>query len=80
MPVSPFTAAHRSHVKSLYKRMLANELNWVIRRDIWREKAIEIRAEFERNRCVRLLPSWLGSRLRGHPRYFVVCQVYHPAG
>jgi len=47
-----FTAAHRSRVKSLYKRMLTNELNWVIRRDVWREKAIEIRAEFERNRNV----------------------------
>lgn len=50
MFASPFTAAHRFHVKSLYKRMLTNELNWVVRRDIWREKAIEIRAEFERNR------------------------------
>jgi hypothetical protein len=49
--VSPFTAAHRSHVKSLYKRYLTNALSWTIQRDIWRQQAIEIRAEFERNRC-----------------------------
>lgn len=42
---SPFTTAHRSYVKSLYKRYLKNELDWVIRRDIWRDRAIEIRAE-----------------------------------
>ena len=39
--------------------MLTNELNWVVRRDVWREKAIEIRAEFERNRCASLLFSTL---------------------
>ncbi|PWN31021.1 hypothetical protein BDZ90DRAFT_230017 [Jaminaea rosea] len=50
---SPFTTAHRSYVKSLYKRYLKNELDWVIRRDIWRDRAIEIRAEFERNRHIR---------------------------
>jgi NADH dehydrogenase (ubiquinone) 1 beta subcomplex subunit 9 len=41
---------HRLYVKSLYKRYLTNALNWYIRRDLWRNKAIEIRAEFERNR------------------------------
>ncbi|KZT32667.1 hypothetical protein SISSUDRAFT_1055251 [Sistotremastrum suecicum HHB10207 ss-3] len=51
--VSPFTAAHRSYVKSLYKRFLVNELNWVVRRDIWRRRALEIRAEFERNRNIQ---------------------------
>lgn len=45
-----FSAAHRSHVKSLYRRMLKNELDWVVRRDIWRGRAMVIRAEFERNR------------------------------
>jgi len=50
--VSPFSAAHRYYVKSLYKRYLKNELDWTVRRDIWRSKAIEIRAEFERNRNV----------------------------
>jgi hypothetical protein len=43
---------YRLYVKSLYKRYLTNALNWYIRRDLWREKAIEIRAEFERNRWV----------------------------
>jgi len=50
--VSPFTAAHRFYVKSLYKRFLVNSLNWTIRRDTWREHALMIRAEFERNRNV----------------------------
>ncbi len=43
---------NRLYVKSLYRRYLNNSLNWYIRRDLWRQKAIEIRAEFERNRCV----------------------------
>ena len=48
--VSPFSAAHRFYVKSLYKRMLKNELDWMINRQEWRWKALQIRAEFERNR------------------------------
>ena len=51
---SPFSSAHRLYVKSLYKRFLKNELDWIIRRDIWRAKALEIRAEFEKNRSVLL--------------------------
>jgi NADH dehydrogenase (ubiquinone) 1 beta subcomplex subunit 9 len=47
---SPFSAAHRLYVKSLYKRYLQNTLDWTIRRDIWRRQALQIRAEFERNR------------------------------
>jgi hypothetical protein len=43
---------NRLYVKSLYKRYLTNALNWYIRRDLWRNKAIEIRADFERNRWV----------------------------
>jgi NADH dehydrogenase (ubiquinone) 1 beta subcomplex subunit 9 len=60
MSVSPFSAAHRRYVKSLYKRMLENERNWVVRYDLWRARACVVRAEFERNRCVLrflLLPS-----------------------
>ncbi|KAJ3551750.1 hypothetical protein NM688_g4524 [Phlebia brevispora] len=49
---APFTAAHRSYVKSLYRRILTNELNWIVRRDLWRAKALAIRAEFERNRDI----------------------------
>ncbi|KAG0702450.1 NDUFB9, NADH-ubiquinone oxidoreductase [Suillus ampliporus] len=41
-----FSSAHRLYVKSLYRRMLKNELDWVVRRDIWRGP------EFERNRDV----------------------------
>jgi hypothetical protein len=50
MSASPFSSAHRLYVKSLYKRMLKNELDWIVRRDIWRAKAQQIRAEFELNR------------------------------
>ncbi|KAI9633002.1 uncharacterized protein MKK02DRAFT_40382 [Dioszegia hungarica] len=50
--VPAYTVAHRLYVKSLYKRYLVNSLNWYIRRDLWRDKAIEIRAEFERNRNI----------------------------
>ncbi|EGO27615.1 NDUFB9, NADH-ubiquinone oxidoreductase [Serpula lacrymans var. lacrymans S7.9] len=52
MSTSPFTSAHRLYVKSLYRRMLKNELDWVVRRDLWRGRAMLIRAEFERNRDV----------------------------
>ncbi|KAI9434444.1 hypothetical protein H4582DRAFT_1977568 [Lactarius indigo] len=52
MSVSPFSAAHRRYVKSLYKRMLENERNWVVRYDFWRARACAVRAEFERNRNV----------------------------
>ena len=57
MSVSPFSTAHRRYVKSLYKRMLENERNWVVRYDFWRARACAVRAEFERNRYVLLLSS-----------------------
>lgn len=44
-PTAPFTAAHRAYVKSLYKRMLKNELDWTVHRGLWRDRCIEIRAE-----------------------------------
>ncbi|EJD48459.1 hypothetical protein AURDEDRAFT_162418 [Auricularia subglabra TFB-10046 SS5] len=50
---APFTAAHRSYVQSLYRRMLKNDLDWVVQRDIWRWRALKIRAQFESNRNVR---------------------------
>jgi len=51
--MSTFSSAHRLYVKSLYKRFLTNELNWAIRRDAWRQRAVQIRAEFERNRNIK---------------------------
>lgn len=45
-----FSSAHRLYVKSLYKRYLTNALDWTINRPLWREQALLIRAEFERNR------------------------------
>lgn len=50
---TPFSSAHKAYVQSLYRRYLRNSLNWCIRRDIWRDRAIEIRAEFERARNIR---------------------------
>lgn len=50
---SAFSQAHKSYVKSLYRRTLKNSLDWCIRRDVWRDRAIEIRVEFERHRNVR---------------------------
>ncbi|KIY73990.1 hypothetical protein CYLTODRAFT_448584 [Cylindrobasidium torrendii FP15055 ss-10] len=52
MSTPSFAAAHRIYIKSLYKRMLTNELNWTIDRRIWRAKALAIRAEFDSNRNV----------------------------
>ncbi|KAF8238995.1 NDUFB9, NADH-ubiquinone oxidoreductase [Tricholoma matsutake] len=52
MSTSTFSSAHRLYVKSLYKRFLQNSLDWTIRRDLWRAQALQIRAEFERNRNV----------------------------
>ncbi|KAI0650497.1 hypothetical protein C8Q79DRAFT_998329 [Trametes meyenii] len=49
---APFTAANRTYVKSLYRRILTNELDWIVQRDLWRARALAIRAEFERNRNV----------------------------
>ncbi|KAJ3569094.1 hypothetical protein NP233_g5281 [Leucocoprinus birnbaumii] len=47
-----FSSAHRIYVKSLYKRYLTNSLDWTINRPLWREQALLIRAEFEKNRDV----------------------------
>ncbi|CAK5262563.1 unnamed protein product [Mycena citricolor] len=47
-----FATAHRQYVQSLYRRRLKNSLDWTIRRDEWRRKAMVIRAEFEINRDV----------------------------
>lgn len=50
---SAFSTAHKAYVQSLYRRYLRNALDWNIRRDAWRQEAIEIRAAFERNRNIR---------------------------
>lgn len=56
---SPFTDAHRSYVKSLYKRILKNEQDWLVRRDLWRNRAIEVRAEVSRGECASASePAW----------------------
>ncbi|KAJ3980641.1 hypothetical protein F5890DRAFT_1477569 [Lentinula detonsa] len=52
MSTPTFSAAHRRYVKSLYRRMLTDSLNWTIHRELWRRRALVIRAEFESNRNV----------------------------
>lgn len=37
----------------MYKRYLRQGLDWYIRRDLWRDYAIEVRAKFESNRNVQ---------------------------
>ncbi|KAI9273613.1 hypothetical protein BY458DRAFT_508366 [Sporodiniella umbellata] len=44
--------AHRSQVQSLYKRSLKLSLDWYIQRDLWRQKALQIRAQFEHNKHI----------------------------
>ncbi|VDB89898.1 unnamed protein product [Peniophora sp. CBMAI 1063] len=50
---NPYSQAHTSYIRGLYRRMLKNELDWVIRWDLWRPRALAIRAQFEQNRNVR---------------------------
>lgn len=49
---SSLAVAHRLHVQSLYKRSLKLSLDWYIQRDLWRQKALAIRAQFEQNKHV----------------------------
>lgn len=49
---SPVSVAHRLHVQSLYKRSLKLSLDWYIQRDLWRQKALAIRAQFEQNKAL----------------------------
>jgi len=51
--MSVYSAAHRLRVKTLYKAMLKDALDWYIQRDLWRQKAMEIRGMFERNRGIQ---------------------------
>jgi len=50
--VGAFDQAHRLYVQKLYKRSLKTALDWYIRRDLWRQKALEIRHRFEQNRDI----------------------------
>lgn len=50
--MSSIAVAHRLHVQSLYKRSLKLSLDWYIQRDLWRQKALAIRAQFEHNKHV----------------------------
>ncbi|KAI8643497.1 hypothetical protein BD408DRAFT_364693 [Parasitella parasitica] len=49
---TPTAVAHRLQVQSLYKRSLKLSLDWYIQRDLWRQKSLQIRAQFEQNKHV----------------------------
>lgn len=51
--VSPFTAANRSRVASLYKRALKLSKDWTVQRDLWRIEAMAIRRRFDENKHVQ---------------------------
>ncbi|KAI9471910.1 MAG: hypothetical protein EXX96DRAFT_509693 [Benjaminiella poitrasii] len=46
------SVAHRLQVQSLYKRSLKLSLDWYIQRDLWRQKALQIRARFDQNKNI----------------------------
>ncbi|KAI8970504.1 hypothetical protein BDB01DRAFT_815428 [Pilobolus umbonatus] len=46
------SAAHRIQIQSLYKRSLKLSLDWYIQRDLWRQKALEIRTRFDHNKNI----------------------------
>lgn len=48
-----FSVAHKRCVTSLYRRALKTSLDWIIDREAWRRKAVEIRARFDANKNVR---------------------------
>lgn len=65
----------RLYVKSLYKRYLTNSLNWYIRRDLWRQDALAIRAAFDANQQVSLsLPT---TRVRDADGSYLVFDLLH---
>jgi len=43
---------HAQKVCRLYRKYLKNQLSWIIQRDVWRVHALELRAEFDRNKNV----------------------------
>lgn len=51
--LSPFSQAHRRYVQHLYRRALKGAQDWYVRRDLWRDRAIEIRVAFEKNKNVK---------------------------
>jgi len=52
MTAPAFSEANRRYVASLYRRALKTSLNWYVHRDLWREKALEIRERFVANKNV----------------------------
>ena len=52
MSTLKLTASHTLRVTRLYRRSLKNLMNWVVWRDLWIEKSLELRAEFDANKNV----------------------------
>lgn len=47
-----FAADNKRVVQSLYRQSLRLTKNWVNRRDLWRQKTLEIRDQFEANKAL----------------------------
>lgn len=50
MSVSRATSQHVLQVKTLYRQILKEQLNWAVSRELWLQHAMEIRYEFESNK------------------------------
>ena len=52
MSTKVLAASHSLRVTRLYRASLKNLLNWTVWREMWIEKAFELRAEFDANKHV----------------------------
>ena len=50
---SPQGISHAQRVTRLYRKSLKNSLSWCIERELWREKALRIRARFDANKDIK---------------------------
>lgn len=48
----PFSAANAKHVSSLFRKSLRTARNWINQTPAYREKAAEIRLQFEQNKSI----------------------------
>lgn len=48
----PFTEHNRKIVSNLYRQSLRLSKSWINRREIWREKAVDIRKQFDDNKNI----------------------------
>ena len=44
---------HKQEVTRLYRHALKHMLSWTVRRDLWRQEALELRERFDANKDVK---------------------------